>query len=209
MTSMAAKGPAVIHEGPVVARAHVGQEDLDGEEAHDARDHDAEETMWLLDAPSRAGTLCRAAPSVIGVASRKLNRAASSRTVAQEEGHADRGPGAGDAGNDRERLRAADEERVAQRDLAGGVSLSLGHGRAAWRSAKRSTVPTPAIVAAMRRGERKVVSANSSRARPAIPPGTEARARSQRSRPSPSNGRPANRPLNAAVMMRTQSLANA
>ena len=36
-------------------------------------------TMWLLGAPSRFGTLCRAAPSVIGVARRKLNRAASSR----------------------------------------------------------------------------------------------------------------------------------
>jgi hypothetical protein len=65
------------------------------------------------------------------------------------------------------------------------------------------------MVAAMSSGERKVVSAKSSRARPAIAPGTEARARSQRSRPSPSKGRPLNRALKAAMMRRAQSLAKA
>ena len=59
-----------------------------------------------------------AAPARAGVESRKEKRAAVSRSNSAEQAGGDGDAAAGNAGNDRQRLRRADRERIRQRDFA-------------------------------------------------------------------------------------------
>src|SRR5262245_42931268 len=109
-----AEGQPIVDERLVVAHPHVAQEEFDGEEAEDGGRSHAEEDGGRVGRLAEEGRyLHERCPRRDRQGEEEAEARGLLALVAQEESHADRGPGARHAGDDGERLGEADEHPVA------------------------------------------------------------------------------------------------